>query len=1123
MIEMLEDGPMSRPKFMGELPTEGALVDTTPSPEPAPEPVAPVEEEAVTWGQDDPVVEETSEEVVTWGIDDPVVEDETTLTAEDTQENLLDEDVIKDQGMMSDIRQYMVTRKGVQYADRSDEDVYDDWKSHMRTVEAGEVSLVGEIIATNRYKPEEKEVASRTYQVWEQIAPMWEQGAGETAEAVWDYASSALNPIESPSTLISLGLGKALTTATAKPLAMAAVKAALRQGGKAGAKKVIRNNVIKQAVKSGLIGGSLDAATNMITDYAYQNDVQMELGVRDEWSIAQTAASGALGLALPTALNVGGALRAGKGVGTTPMEAGRIRGIKTRQAQQAVAGQIQARMAAAAQSMDPADWQAAKGAGGAFNLRESDRKILSDTFFDHNDPNSVVNILQDAGVKIDFEEGKVANNIISYIDDLPDAQRIPIEEAWEGAVGVPYREARDKLVAVVSEEGEKFAQISLAKRKLSEVAQNAINNSRKPKVEDLGPKTLGYIQNLWKRLLVSHPATTAANVQGWAVADVTRLAGNTVQGLLTLSYDPSKGGRMLKHSLLDRPRMYSDLVGTKAQWDDVLTNIMPKWARGEVSRETFGGVASKSPRELYGMPDTAVVRGAEKVAEKAAQWTFVNAQDSWTRAISGMMELDRQARVKYGLRYADMVKAGREKELANDDMLWAQVVRTSLEDTFSFDYSHGKSGFNKMAKAIQTISNAPGLGFVFPFGKFMANTVAFTAQHSPLGAFNFAKHLMRKEGEQATDALAKSVVGTTALWMLGEYSYEKMGEGFDFNQLETSTGSIMDRANLAPLSQYLLAGRMWRMLNNGEQPTPDMYKDLSKQLAVGEFADLGNTQGVKVLTSFLDYLGSDEEGAAEAREDFFTQMGKLGGGIAAGFTRPLDVVNSSAQAALEGTGITAGPVQVDRKIVDGAGEATFLASVRYFDQMFAPFTDDGVVGTAARSIARPEGDIKNPNSTGSAWGLKEDKRMTWANKALAMVGLPEFRIEIPSAVPEYDRMMAEQAAQLLDNSYKSLLASPDFKKASMDRKRTLVKDAASKIKEKVLDQIEKGYRGSEPLILDMRRKFTIAPDTEKKEALEAFDLEAVNPRELTYSQLKLLTEYMERSRKDYGKFMKHFD
>ena len=196
---------------------------------------------------------------------------------------------------------------------------------------------------------------------------------------------------------------------------------------------------------------------------------------------------------------------------------------------------------------------------------------------------------------------------------------------------------------------------------------------------------------------------------------------------------------------------------------------------------------------------------------------------------------------------------------------------------------------------------------------------------------------------------------------------------------------------------------------------------------------------------------------------------------------------------------------------------------RYMDQVFAPFTEDGVVGTPARSMSRPEGDIKNPNTTASLYGIKEDFPMNYTNKALGMVGLPEFKIDSRTAIPEFDRMINEVVAPLLNERFKTILQTVDFKKASQERKLDIVKSTVSQVKNAVIDDIDKGYRGTNDITLNLRRSFSTLPKVERDEALEVFDLQGTDPRDLTEYQLILLDEYMKMSRGQYKNYLNSFE
>lgn len=1054
--------------------------------------------------------------------DEPLPTD--TMEEEKPQpEGLTREQIVSDQGIMSDLRQWMVLRKGQQFADRTDDEVYDAFEEHMRTVESGEITLLGELQRLNRLSEDEKALANRVYQTWDNKASAWSEGWGEFGEAAWDRVSSTINPLESPTILLGFGAGKAISAATAKTAGTAALKAAIKSGGRVAAKKLARDNAIRNVAIGAAAGAAVDGGMATVLDAAYQN-VRMEAGVQDEYSVGQGVLAGALGATVGgvvTGLGVGQANRQGRAVAR---QAERVRRINQAKAQRTLVPQLTNIISGAANSIPRAQWDAMRTAGDAFDLPQSARTMLVDTLFNPDNPGSVVNTMARAGIKIDFSEGKVANEVLGYIDSpsLPQAARDAIVQPWEQATGIPWNEAKDKLVSALAESGRELNTIMRAKMALSDKQIQAARMKNPLQVKDMGPEWLGYMQSVWKRLLVSHPATSAVNVMGWMAANTLRAPSDVLQALFTASYKPREGMRMLKASVWDKSVLYSDLIGTKEMWESVAKELAPTWYVNAIQRETFGGVAAKNPAQLHRIPESSVVKGIEGTADMAARLTLVNAQDEWTRAISGMVELDRQIRRHTGKSYAQLVRDGEEELLKDADWAgeaWARSLESALKDTFSYDYSLGKAyGFNHVARVMQEISNTPGLGFVFPFGKFVANAIAYTARHSPLGLIDAAKHFMKKEGYEGTKALADASIGMTAIGMLGKYSYEKMQEGFSWDQIENSNSDVVAITNLAPVSQLTLLGRMYEMAwVNGEEIPAEMIAAFAEQLGVAPLADVGTSEFVKIIKGTFDYLGANsDEMAQAAKQTVLTSTMKVAGAITSGFTRPIDPINDAVGVA------TGNNIQIDRRMAKSPEETFLLELTRYTDQMLAPILGEGeppTMAPPARGIARPEGDIVDPNSFAGMTGLKRSQPLSWTDKALGMVNLPTFKQETRSAIPEFDNFIFGEMAPRLDQKMKELLASDFFKKSSRETKRALVKKTISEVKEQVLDEVEEGTLGKDPYLFNERRKFMTNDKVERREALAALDLEDFNPRELSYEQLVELNEYMEMYREESKDFI----
>lgn len=1071
--------------------------------------------------------------VTTSTVVSPIKTQEGPSQASTEAPRLSQKEVIADEDRMAAIREYMVDRKGVKYLDKPPEEVMDDYITHMRYVEAGEVRLVGEIYYTHKLPPEKKEIASRAFQVYQEIEPFWKQGIGESAEAILDYSLAAIRPDTSPSTLLSLGVGAAATKTAGKKLGIEALKAAYRTGTKSGLQKIAAKKAIQSAErKAGLIGlgksAIVDGAIAGAFDTSYQEGLQKELDPAYEYSLGQTLFTTALAGGMTATVGAAPFLKKGAGVGTSADEIMYHRSLTKITKSKAVGQKIVSRVKKLSEALDSAEWQKAVREGKLVDLKASDQKIIADAFFDVDDPDSIASVLIDAGALLNAEDGKFTSTLIKYIEDLDPAVYKNIEGAWNaGMPGVPFKQGMDQLAGVMGQAGETFALSSKAKRSMADDVTKAVQSSTggKQAVDKLSPKTLNYIQSTWKRLIVSNPATTAVNVKGWGIAStvrtiddtvgiVTRPLVGTIMSIAKASPDPAIRGfaqsKALAGNIAFKMRTFMDPMGSLETFEAAWSRV-PKSIANSVNRETFGGVASKTPAELHNMPDNAIVNGVESVADFASRITGIDLQDRLTRQLSGMVELDRQSRLNFNKSFAQLIRDG-EEHLITDE-IYERVARTSLEDTFSFNYAHGHDALNRLANAVQNVSNAPVVGFALPFGKFMNNLVAWTFSHSPAGMFEVSKRLMKGGIDDATEAFDKALVGTVSIAMLGKWSYEKMQEGDQWYEMEG-----VDNQNLAPLSAYVLAGRIYEMWSNGDSVPPDLIAELGKQLTLAEYGDMTSAPGV-VLEAMAQASAPGAEGEA-FWDPLMQEMAKMVGGVGAGFTRVVDPANDLLGMVGEPFG---GGAKLDRRMAEDGGERFFLELTRYMDSILTPMFgtsekegDPKYLGTTARSASRPEGNIIDPNPVSTMVGTKSVLSKNFTDIMLGKVNLPPFRIDSRTRIPEFDRVLNEELAIPLNEAAKRLLANPNFKNATQAGKRMMVDKLVSEERKAARQRIEEGYLGVEPAMAAAREKFTKLPTALRAEGKTVYGWQNIPDRKLSREQIETLSLWI----KEYDKEIK---
>ena len=113
-----------------------------------------------------------------------------------------------------------------------------------------------------------------------------------------------------------------------------------------------------------------------------------------------------------------------------------------------------------------------------------------------------------------------------------------------------------------------------------------------------------------------------------------------------------------------------------------------------------------------------------------------------------------------------------------------------------------ESFVGSLAKVVETASNAPGIGFILPFGRFMNNVVATGYRYGPGAVLDGASAIMKgsKGKIDATEAIARATVGTTSLFYAMDFQNEQQKRGYQWYELQTGSGETTNITNTFPLS-----------------------------------------------------------------------------------------------------------------------------------------------------------------------------------------------------------------------------------------------------------------------------------------------------------------------------------
>ena len=640
-------------------------------------------------------------------------------------------------------------------------------------------------------------------------------------------------------------------------------------------------------------------------------------------------------------------------------------------------------------------------------------------------------------------------------------------------------------------------------------------------------KVFGYGQNLWRRLLVSSPATTAINVAGFGQYYVGATLADVVQGTAYTVAGMAIGGKK-GTELRRKGAVYGDMLSQKFSnlmdpytTHDAYMSFLKenKKARDILFETVSGGVERTGQR--YGVDITkGPVRVAESVANAANVVAGVRAQDTFTKSQMFMAELDKMVRIKHGRSYMDVLRSG-DTDLIDDDIVGA-AIDTTLRSVFSKDYTTDDQFLGTAAKFVEKFSSIPVLGTILPFGRFFNNVIATTYQWTGAGAVELTSHIIRKaKGDKDAladitmhQAVARSTIGITALRLAADYDEQRREKGLGVYEVELGT-DIADMKNTYPFSAFLVGGRVANLMRRGETVPQELIEEMGTQLAVGQFAK--DAQFGNDVMNILDYLFNKTRDPQSLQAIAGALFSKAGGNYISGYTRPLDALNKAVGYIAD--------VDTAKDPRQAQGLAQFgQYSTKYVDNIVEGFVSaiDRVLGTDIKTpnitgeelrVGIREGEVYDMNPIARILGLTIKQDKTSAEELYSVAEMAPWKASERTEIPAYDRIFNKILAPILEEESELLLASDEFKNANLNKKRMLVKNKLTEIRAKVKDLVEDYGPNNEGFIAAMRRKASVAGKRKetKDEAREFMKRNGYNTnfREMTPTELTLYLEYIE--------------
>ena len=1102
------------------------------------------------------------------------------------------------------IKQYMIERKGVQYKDKDDQEIVNDFVEHMRFFNANTISTAGELRFVQKGDESTKAVARNAYKVYDQLGNVFQNdGFFGAVKGVGQYMEAMLKDPTNYLGLVTGGtarLGAAGVSITGKK----AVKAAVRKAGrdalkntatKESAKKFANDAAVTAAKRFTQAGASneatakvfekvaqnaftegrrsfartamkeaqedlfkkaslsavkktvaLDSAFAVLQDVQAQN-VMIEVGAQEKLSKMQTSFSALLG-------GVGGAVQiaAGKLKGISGLDQAISPLDRTKQevlrknTPSISKGETKKLVSTIEKSID--SWEAKVKRGSGMTKTAMPSELFKDLLFGDDRKSGIISMLKDSS--IDMRGRTVSDAITNAIVMIPEDDLMRLNQRIEanagfhlGDLAMDSTALSDVFAKSISEAGTILGTMGqfgkLKSSALLSVNDTMINRLTTPASKEaieaeqkaMRKDRLGYAQSVWKRLLVSSPATTALNVAGFtqfyvgqSLADVLNAGALSLRGLGQMTMGNSLGGKetfkqagMLVDLQAQKIRNLLDPFTTHDTYMKFLeSNVEVK----QTLFETLTGGVDVNPQRFNINPDSKIFKGLEAVTKGSNAVTGVRIQDSFTKSQMFIGEMDKAVRKKYGVTLKEILQKGDEAIL--DEDILGKAMGNTMESVFSADYTTEATPklLRELAKIVESVSRTPGLGTILPFGRFFNNVLAYSYKWSPAGYISAAGparravvNMFKKDKELGLDSelsevVARATVGTTFLYTMAKFDDDRREKGLAYYELEGDGGTIIDAKNTFPLSAYLAFGRMWNMNMNGETIPRELLEEASAQLAVGQLA-----KDAQFSNDLLNIMDAFSNSGGERGVDM-KAFGKATGNILAGFARPLDAVNRVVGY------VTDDDTAKDIRQADTGMDTFTQASTKYFDNILEVFIDktDAITGETLK-VATREGDVYDPNPFARVFGINVKQGRTATEQVYSMAEMHPWRASERTKMPEYDRMLNNLIAPMLERRTQTLLDNPKFKKANLDQKRSMLRNMVSTVKTGIRKKVKTGGAGAENKRIALAKKAAAMGSKELRREANRFFKDKYNievdVEDMSFAELRVYINYIKALENNY--------
>ncbi len=1101
--------------------------------------------------------------------DDEVEKDEPLPTIKDR--SLKVDDIVNTTQYVEKIRDYMVDRKGKQFLSMDKDELVDKFVTHMRYFNTNEAFTLDEARYVSMADDDVKGRAGEAYKVYDMLGNVFvNDGFGGAVGGVADYLGAiASSPstylglgVGKGLTLVGGKLGAKAVKEAAKNAGLKAVKDNLKKGMTVTAAREVKNkakdDVIKKAIRGRslrnvTVSGAIDGGVAGWQDYGLQSNILGETGAIEDYSILQTGLS-VFGSGIGTGLSIYGVpkVTGADKRGLTGSTANKI--IKANQVKQKEITDEAAKERLNKKYLEKLRKQAAK--------LPDDKNFVAKIIrpYDYSGfPELAQGKIKDPELAV---TENLKSNVLEFIfgnaEDSPTANIVRLVES-EGAVfrpnmnptqkyarafqylekdtlqeisdltkqkfGVYLGEVLDdglgfasdlgkKVAGSVSEAAKTMRATQLKNLKVDEALTQATveilegTTSFNNRTKALGiPQSAvsrysGYAQNVWKRMLVSAPQTTAANVFGFGQIYVANTVQELLQGtLLGLTGETGKAKALFQLQV----EKIKNLVDPYSTLDNYETLLKTDSRLHKLLRETISGGIERSAERLNIDQTNKALRTVEGLTRTAQAFSMVDLQDTLTKSQAFMAGIDKQLRLQKDTTLNAILERGSLIDI--DEGVMEKAMSETLKAVFAEDYTKSGKVVGSLAKVVETASNAPGIGFILPFGRFMNNVVATGYRYGPGAYLDAASAIMKgsKGKIDATEAIARATVGTTSLFYAMDFQNEQQKRGYQWYELQTGSGETTNITNTFPLSLLMITGRVMNKRMKGEFVDKDLATEFGKQIAIGQAAtDLQFGNDITRLIQLSFNTDAEFKGPISQVKE---TLGHMSGNIISGVTRPLDPINKLAGYALSEWGPYDVTPQINRRLAKGFTQKLGLNTTKYTDNIIEGIAsvvngETTLLGDELR-VASREGKVFDPSPYRTAIGTRIQQPRTFANMVFAMVDKPEWKAGMYTGVPEFDSFANQVISPMIEMEAEQLLKNEKFMRGSAEYKKQKVNGMLNEVKRNVRSYLS-ATPNSEQGIEYRKTKLLNVPKLTMIRARKIVGIQDVDVRDLSSSQISEL-------------------